>query len=358
MFKRGLILVASLLVSVAVWAQTDESALNRATSALNDISSLINQQEHSIVQLEAQLSNIEAEQKQVSDSITRHKWQLAQLRSQYAQVVRNINAHSSPLDKLAYILSASSIKQVWQRASALRQLSLWREKKSNEITRSLNTLKARQARIAHLTRTKKASLKACYTTRMALQSRLDEVASLIVTLRDKSQLRAVLNEKQQQATQLSHELDRVSGKVAPTLYDESTSELSALKGTLPHPVSGRHTIVSHYGRQPHPTLKHVDIFNSGIDISCHDIPATAVAVASGIVSGIYTQGNASVVMVRHGDFLSVYSGLTQITVVKGQPISQHQPLGEVYSDPATHKHIMHFELRHEHTSLNPEEYLK
>ena len=360
MLKRGLILAVSLLVvTVTVQAQSDESALNRATSALNDITTLIDEQEHNIVQLEAQLSNIEAEQKQVNDSITKHKWSLAQLRSQYAQVVRNINAHSSPIDRLAYIFSANSFKQAWQRANALRQLSLWRESKSKEITQSLAKLKARQDRMAKLSSIKKASLKACQTTRMALQSRLDDAASLVVTLKGKTQLNEVLRVKQQRASELSRELDRISLTANASPFGDTGQKLSDFKGKLPHPVTGRHTIVAHYGRQHHPSLEYISTYNYGIDIACHELPATAVAVAGGIVTGIYNQdATSSIVMVRHGEFLSVYAGLTQITVKKGQPVIQNQPLGEVHTARGTHKHVLHFELRHEQTPLNPEEYLR
>lgn len=353
MIRNVVILVWSAVAWLCATAQTSEPALESALSALNDISSLISQQEHNIVHLEAQLNSISVEQQLINDSITSHKWQMAQLRTQYATVVRSINVHSSPLNRLAYVFSAHSFTQAWQRASSLRQLSLWREQKSKEITHALSQLKEREQRIAHLTTIKRASLKACHTTRMTLQARLDQATALIVSLSKPSQLQAVLHEKKVQAQQLEQKLNQISTSAQ---YNEPSQELTTLKGSLSQPVTGRYSIVGHYGRQPHPTLQHVFTFNNGIDISCMDTPATATSVASGIVTGIYNQdANTFIVMIRHGKFLSVYGGLSHIVVKKGQPVTAKQPLGEISN--YNHQHIMHFELRHEQNPLNPEEYL-
>lgn len=352
------ILAAGLLMGLGAMAQTDGTSLERAMRSLDDISSLLNEQEHNIVHLEAQLDNIALQQRCLDDTITRHRWQLAQLRSQYAQVVRNINAHSTAIDRLAFIFSAKSFGQAWQRASYLRQLSRWRETRSQMLMQSIKRLTAQQQSLQHLMNTRRATLNACNNTRAALQSRLDEATALIVELRAQApQLAAVLREKKTRAQQLDKSLDDITASHAQSMPGDETTTLKP--GSLQYPVTGRHRITGNFGRQHHPTLQYVTTVNNGIDITCLDTPARAVAVESGVVSGLYNQDPGTcIVMVRHGDYLSVYAGLTHITVKKGQPVTRCQPLGEVAVDPSTHHPLLHFELRQGTVALDPALYLK
>lgn len=356
--KRLMVIVAAgLLWGLGAMAQTNGASLERAMRSLDDISSLLTEQEHNIVHLEAQLDNIAQQQRAINDTITRHKWQLAQLRSQYAQVVRNINAHSSAIDRLAFIFSAKSFGQAWQRATYLRQLSQWREARSQMLNKSLQRLNSQQQALNKLMSTRRATLNACNNTRAALQSRLDEATALIVELRSQApQLSAVLKEKKTKAQQLGQSLDRITASQVP--QGEDVAPLALQQGSLQCPVLGRHRITGTFGKQHHPTLQYVTTINNGIDITCMSTPATAVAVESGVVSGLYNQDPGTcIVMVRHGDYLSVYAGLTHIAVKKGQPVSRRQPLGEVAVDPNTHRPVLHFELRQGTTALDPTLYI-
>lgn len=339
-------------------AHDKEQSLERAMRNLDEISTLLREQEHNVVQLQAQLENLSRQQHAVNDSITQTKWQLAQLRSQYAQVVRNLKAHSSSLDRLAFIMSATSFKQAWKRASYLRQLSAWRKTRSKVISNALGKLNSQQEKLNKLAETRRSSLMACNATRVALQRRLQEATAQAIELRNNApQLTSVVKEKQQQAERLDQSLDRINA--TQTARAENTTKQYVLeKASLPHPVTGRHTITSHYGKQSHPTLKYVSTVNSGIDITCSENHATAIAVEAGTVSGIYDQGDNCIVMLRHGDYLTVYAGLSQIAVKKGQQVTARQALGDIAIDQTTKRPVLHFELRNGHTPLNPEVYLK
>lgn len=352
------------IVVMTTWlgtvAQTSDTAMERAMRALDAVSSLLNEQEHNIVQLEAQLDNIARQQHSINDSITRHKWQLAQLRAQYAQVVRNINAHSSTVDRLAYIFSASSFTQAWQRASYLRQLSQWRSSRSRMLDRSLRHLADEQQRLGKLMATRQASLAVCNDTRAALQVRLDEATALIAELKLQApQLHSVLTAKRQQAGQLSQSLDVINKSQNMLAQEPGKETFNLSPGSLHYPVAVRHRVTATFGRQKHPSLQYVTTINNGIDITCLDMPAQALAVESGTVSGIYDQGGGKcIVMIRHGDFMSVYAGLTHITVKKGQPVAGRQPLGDIAVNTDSYKPQLHFELRHGTTALDPANYLK
>ncbi len=356
--RRTVVTMAmSLLMALAAIATTT-TPLDRAMRSLGDISSLIDEQEHNIVQLQAQLEGLARQQRLVTDTITHHKWQLAQLRSQYAQVVRNLHAHSTAIDRLVYIFSAGSVSQAWQRATYLRQLSQWREQRSQLLAQSLERLGRQQAALSRVKSTRRAALNACIGTRAALQSRLDEAAALVVELRAQApQLQAVLAEKRQRAQQLGQSLDGILTQQSASAPDEAVTSLQP--ASLPWPVTGRHRVTGQWGRQQHPTLQYVTTVNTGIDITCLDSHAQAVAVEPGVVSALYDQGDGScIVMLRHGQYLSVYSGVRQPVVKKGQAVTSRQTLGEVALDPSTRHAVLHFELRDGSTALNPTLYIK
>lgn len=143
---------------------------------------------------------------------------------------------------------------------------------------------------------------------------------------------------------------------APAADVKLSNNFAANKGRLPMPVTGSYSIVGHYGRYTVAGLSHVQLDNKGIDIRCQD-GAQARAIFDGTVSGIYQLGGKAVVLIRHGEYISVYSGLKSATVSKGQQVSTRQALGEVANGDSG-KPTLHFQLRKLSERLNPEQWLK
>ena len=131
------------------------------------------------------------------------------------------------------------------------------------------------------------------------------------------------------------------------------------KGRLPMPVSGPAVIVSDFGRHTHQEFTKVEVQNNGIDIETSP-GASALAVYPGTVSMVIVMdGFHNVVLVRHGEYLTVYAGITDLAVHKGEQVSAGQPLGKIYSDPADgNRTRLHFEVRREKEKLNPSLWLR
>lgn len=146
---------------------------------------------------------------------------------------------------------------------------------------------------------------------------------------------------------------------------EASSEIGRLtgsfaenKGRLPFPVAGKYRIISRFGRQPHPSLPKVQIENSGIDIET-SAGAQARAVFEGKVSAIFKEdGYNSIVMVRHGKYITIYAGLDRISVKTGDRVNAGQTLGTVNRDASRGVPVLHFEIRNERAKLNPQSWLK
>lgn len=138
-----------------------------------------------------------------------------------------------------------------------------------------------------------------------------------------------------------------------------TGSFESNKGRLLFPVSGRYKIVRPFGRHQHPDLPHVTTDNGGIDIEVAP-GGNARAVFAGTVSAIFRQpGFNTIVMVRHGNYLTIYANLSDIMVKNGDALKQGQTIGRVYSDPDDdNRSILHFELRREKEKLNPSAWVK
>jgi septal ring factor EnvC (AmiA/AmiB activator) len=98
--------------------------------------------------------------------------------------------------------------------------------------------------------------------------------------------------------------------------------------------------------------------NSGIDIrlkSAKDL--TVKAVGEGTVSGVqFLAGQNNVLILKHGHYYTVYSGLGTVTVQKDEKIKIGQSIGKV----ATVKGVseLHFEIWQDKSPTNPEEWLR
>lgn len=125
----------------------------------------------------------------------------------------------------------------------------------------------------------------------------------------------------------------------------------ANKGRLPMPITGSYRIVSHFGQYNVEGLKNVTLDNKGINI-LGSSGCQARAIYDGEVSAVFGFSGSMVVMVRHGDYISVYCNLRSVNVSKGQKVSTRQTLGAVGAD-----NILQFQLRRETAKLNPEAWL-
>ena len=124
------------------------------------------------------------------------------------------------------------------------------------------------------------------------------------------------------------------------------------KGRLPMPITGAYKIVNRFGTNNVTDVKgHVTLNKKGIDIKGQ--PGAQVrAIFDGEVTAVFNYYGTTVVIIRHGSYLSVYCELVSVNVSRGQKVSARQTIGKVGSDG-----LMQFQLRNGNTKLNPELWL-
>jgi septal ring factor EnvC (AmiA/AmiB activator) len=147
-------------------------------------------------------------------------------------------------------------------------------------------------------------------------------------------------------------------KVTKTEYAVSsvdrqlTGNFESNRGRFPMPVVGSYRIVHRFGTNTVTDVKgHVTLDKKGIDIKGQ--PGAAVrCIFDGEVSAVFSYSGTTVVIVRHGSYLSVYCDLASVNVSRGQRVSTNQTLGRLGSDG-----MMQFQLRKGNSKLNPESWL-
>ena len=378
----------------------------RQLNQLNTITAEIGEQQRSIDALTKQLEEINAELQSVNDSIAANEARLQEMRDEYGKAIRKIHSHSSSLDKLLFVFQSASFHQALRRMRYLREFSAWQKRQSREIGEMQKRLEASRAHINALATTKSNNLKDQNLAKLTLEQKKRQQSDVVSKLKKEGkQLSSILAEKKKKAKALDEALDRLieqeriaaekarqkaeeerrkkgesqsEGKQqdakpekkeetkpktkpkAPEKVDVALSgSFESNKGKLPFPVTGKYKIVSHFGVNKHPELKYVTTDNGGIDIETQP-GAVAHAIYEGKVSAIFRQeGFNTVVMIRHGSYLTIYVNLSEIYVRTGEKVKMNQNIGKIYSDSEDgNRTILHFEIRKEKTKLNPEQWMR
>ena len=338
-------------------------------------------------------------------------------RQNYGKSVQSIYKRRSSQDKLLFILSADNFAQSLRRMRYLREYADWQKKQASEIIGKQKEIVGKQKELEKTRAEKNTLLGAREDESRKLQTEESSQKEEVQQLNKKQkQLQADLKKKKKQADALNRQIEKqiaeeiaraeaeakaareraaraernrlarekaaASGKKVPETKPETepvreervadtkggyamtkaekrlSDDFASNKGRLPYPVSGRHTIVAAFGEQQHQELKYVRTNNSGIDIQT--APGTdARAVFNGEVTRVFVvPGYNNSVIVRHGNYLTVYSNLSQVYVKAGDKVSTRQAIGKIFTDTEDgNATILHFQLWKEKTKLNPAPWL-
>ena len=131
------------------------------------------------------------------------------------------------------------------------------------------------------------------------------------------------------------------------------------KGRLPAPIRGSYSIPRTFGVHQHSEHSRVQVNSSGVDFGLNG-DSRAYAVFSGVVSRVFLiPGYGTAVILRHGNYLTVYANLSSVAVATGARVATGQSLGSVGASPdGSAGRLLHFQLWHERTKLNPLAWIK
>lgn len=215
-----------------------------------------------------------------------------------------------------------------------------------------NVLMAQNEKLRGLLSDKNSELKTLY-------SELNEQDALRKKLRGEETLLAEQSDtERKKLSELQKRIEEIilaEARAKQTIkFDVAlNNNFAATQGKLPSPMLNGY-VVERYGTHPHPTKPTLKVKNTGVNMRSKTSKMVNV-VFSGVVRSIFVvQGMGSSILVRHGNYLTVYSNLATVSVKKGDNVYIGHTIGQLQSTSET----LHFEIWNETKNLNPEKWVK
>jgi murein hydrolase activator len=317
------------------------------------------------------ISSLESEIKFLDNSILRGQKRLTELEKEleearyaYERLVKIAFKHRHSHQRMMFILAASDFNQAYRRLKYLQQYSQSRKKQIFRIQKLSGDI---GLEITEMERQKNEKV-------VLLQERQNESSRLV---RERQQQNFIVQDLRKRETELKQQLAQqekearaLQNAIEALLKEESriavetrvyeltpaekiiSDQFQHNKGGLPWPTN-RGVVTGFFGEHPHPVLRGIKVQNNGIDISTSE-NAEVNALFDGVVRQVLTvQGSNNVVLIRHGNFLSVYANLSHVYVRAGDNIKTKQLIGRVFTDNTENNSILHLEIWEENRKLDP-----
>lgn len=334
----------------------------------------ISRRENLLSTLNKEIGSLNQEIDSQAREITRLGAELEELRSSYARMIRHAYNTRSGYQRLAFIFSSENFNQALRRLRYFQEYARHRKIQAEVIERSRQRLTAEIQKLENQRAEKQVLLGEQRRLIAELAGERTEQNRVVRDLRRRErELRERLRVQERSRQELQRSIERVIAeerrrsqeqaraegrRVTPGAFALSPEEqvlsgnFAANKGRLPWPVE-RGVISGTFGVHPHPVLRNIQVVNNGVDFST--VPgALARSVFDGRVSRVITvPGAFYAVIIRHGEYLTVYSNLSRVTVSNGDRVTTRQVIGEVATNQEEGKTLLHFEIWLGNQKLNP-----
>ena len=329
---------------------------------INSRAKLIQALEGEVKLLENQILATRAEIKKLDAEYEMNK-------KEYARLIYYAYRNHTSYEKLMYLLASSSISQSYQRYKYMKYISEYRVKKAEQIEGLRKELERKRENLEELRSEKLDVMELKDQEQEKLIGQRSQKAEIVKDLRrQEARLKKQIAEKERIARELEAEIRKIIEEEARkssagNIYGALTPEQELVgndfrknKGRLPWPVD-KGIITTGFGNNEFPGLVGSSVMNNGIDIN--SAPGTKVrAVFDGEVTKVLViKGANYTVLVRHGQFLSVYLNLVNVRVKGGDKVLTKEILGDAFTDEEHQVSMVHFEVWQEKTCLNPEDWL-
>ncbi len=301
--------------------------------------------------------------------IDRMNTELILLKAEYAKMIRSAYKNKNLYQRMLYILASEDFGQAYRRLNYFRIYASERQKQADYIGR-MNNQYAKEAetirqKIAEVQQTLVAvsSERQKFVSEKELKN--DVVENLI---KKEKELIAAQQKYQQQSGVLKSRIEQTIHEENMAVNEPATNSSEATnavaenksitesflsnRGKLPWPVRNG-VVSSEFGEHNHPDMKGIKVKNNGINIVTA-LNEPARSIFGGEVTRVMVVPNFNnVVIIRHGEYLSVYSNLEKVFVKKGDMVNAGQELGIVFAPHDKQKAELHFEIWKGKNQLNP-----
>ena len=356
----------------------EKTRVNKNTSInyLGFLDKKISSQERLIQILNIELNLLQKQiirlQRKIESSevlILKKEQEILKLKNEYGLMIYSLQKSKSNRNNLMFVISAENFNQAYKRLLYLKQYAKSRKIQANQIIKNQDSLALNKERLISqqqlinnkmnenllLISDKKVKLGTVIESKeekKTIVAKLQKSEKLFKTKIQKQQKKALFLEKKIKI--IIEEEIRKAREAAKKNSESSTISLtpeakiisdkfSANKGSLPWPLD-QGLIVQFFGKQKHRIFNEVETFNNGINIATNK-NSNIRSVFDGKISRIFfIKGEGKAVLINHGEFFTVYSGLKEVFVKLGDKILAKEKIGVVLTDENDNKTELHFEI--------------
>ena len=303
-------------------------------------------------------------------NISDQRKEMEALKEDYAIMIQNSYASKALQNRLMFLFSSENFLQAYKRIQYLKQYTQYRRKQGLAIAEKTQLLQELNKALIEEKSKKLVLVEENKTVQEQLKKERNAQENLIKSLRRKERsLAAQISKKEKEARAIDREIDRLiraaiaasnkaagkTGKKTFELTPEAkliAANFEANRGRLPWPLD-KGVVIQGFGRQRHPVVKTTTIQSNGVTIAT--APATQVrAVFEGEVMSVVTfKGSNPSVLIRHGNYITVYKNLGKLYVKKGDKVKAKEAIGEVFTNQQTGKTEIQFSIFNNVKVLNP-----
>ncbi len=381
----------------------NETKVGKKTSLnqLVAINTKITIREELINTIVAEIHQLNREIKQNEKGIAKLKENLEKLKSDYARMIYFAQRNQDSYSRLVFIFASGDFNQAYMRLKYFQQYSQFRKQQAAEIINAQTLLLVKINELKDKRHEKNVLLGNEEEERGTLTKEKQDQEIVLTELQKKEKdLKEELDKKKRDAENLQiaikklimEEIKRKAEEAAkaeaetnaakkttnkktnktkdlkdikkitpviPELSEEAvelSNDFANNRGKLPWPVTKGY-ICEEYGEHEHPAIKGFMMFNNGIEI-CSSMGSQARAVFEGEVTAIsISPTGGKLVIIRHGEYLSVYSNLGDISVKTGEKVSLKQNIGTVLHNEDEGKSSMNLQIWKGQKTMDPAQWL-
>ena len=304
------------------------------------------------------------------DEIKQLDKKLIKLKEDYAEMIYKSYKSKSQQSSTLFLFSSKSFYQAYKRVKYMKQYASFRKKQGEEVYLLTNKFLRLKDSLLIRKSLKDTLLSNEKEQKSKIENEKDDQNKIISELKNQEKkYKKRLRIKQQEERKITQRIDKIIKEAIAKSNAKKgikkakgfslTPEAKALavkfeqnKGKLPWPVKSG-LIIRMFGKQPHPVYSGNYINSTGIHIATQK-GSNAMAIFNGEILAIQTQSEGKKsVLIRHGNYISIYNNLESVYVNDGQKIKTGQPLGKIFTDRITGKTKLIFVLSKNTTRLNP-----
>lgn len=359
-------------------AQTAKNK-NATQAQLDALRKKIKLREQLIGNINNELSELRKEISVTGSQIQSLQQQLEQLKKNYADMIRFAQANRNRYQSMAFVFASDDFNQAYKRLIYLQQYSQNRQEQALAITKTGNQLNEKKSELEQKKQEKTGLKVAEEKQKKDLVKEKNDQDKMMANLSAaEKKLTVQLQEKIKAKEKLDRAIENIirkeiaaakkkaeaAGKKNVTSENvfsltpeaqQLSNNFAGNKGSLPWPVE-QGKITDYFGSHPHPQLKNITIKNDGIDIQTNK-GASVRSLFNGEVSGTVNLPGGSAIIIRHGEYLSVYSNVEDVFVKKGDKVTTKQRIGTVRTSPDDNKAKLNLQIWKGFSKLNPQPWL-